>query len=293
MKEKKKRSRHLTAEEAEALFSTLDETGHVDPSVAAEEHANRRANRAGLRIDPLSGKDPSGSNVNEVIKRAAITFVVAILVAIILAQVSCGVARRVSTANLGEEVNVKTVTSAMKGGVEWGGGFTQFPSDFSVQEADEATGRIEVSVVDTSSTDVMDLLSANQIQASALAVNAFMNQHINTVVYHVYVHVDDAGNIQKTQWFGMLEPAGAIKNLMTFVWTKSEAADGTYNWTSSITGIDEETYDSIKDKLGPFELFSTSTGGSGKTVTTVDSETVDKVDADAGSTTETEAQPAS
>jgi hypothetical protein len=293
MKEKKKRSRHLTAEEAEALFSTLDETGHVDPSVAAEEHENRREHKAGLRIDPLSGKDPSGSNVNEVIKRAAITFVIAILVAIILAQVSCGVARRVSTANLGEEVNVKTVTSAMKGGVEWGGGFTQFPSDFSVQEADEATGRIEVSVVDTSSTDVMELLSANQIQAGAFAVNAFMNQHINTVVYHVYVHVDDAGNIQKTQWFGMLEPTGPVKNLMTFVWTKTATPDGGYNWTSSITGIDADTYESIKDKLGPFELFSTSTDTATKTETTVDAEDVEASGETAGATAETGTQATS
>ena len=68
---------------------------------------------------------------------------------------------------------------------EWGNGFTQFPREFTVNEASEKTGTIEVSVVDSDSRNELELLSNSQIQASALATNALLNEKINRVVYNV------------------------------------------------------------------------------------------------------------
>ena len=139
---REKRSKWLTDDEVEALFATVDETGHSNTATAEKEHRRRRRKGVGLEVDPLSGKDPSGSNVGAVIARTAVAFVVVLLIAIVGAQVGYGVMRRSSTANLTASVTPQSVASALQGGVEWGNGFTQFPEDFSVQEADEATGRV-------------------------------------------------------------------------------------------------------------------------------------------------------
>jgi hypothetical protein len=80
-------------------------------------------------------------------------------------------------------------------------------------------------------------------------MNAFQNPNITTVVYNVYVHVGSDGKIQHSAFFGFLEPTGSLKSLMSFIWTKTEAKDGTFNWTSTITGIDAETAAKITEKL--------------------------------------------
>lgn len=239
----------LSAEEAEALFATVDETGHSNESKARKEHRRRRARKASVDIDPLSGEDPSGSSVGRTITRAAVGFVTVFLAIVVIGQVSCGLARRAGTTRLTENVNVRAVASALHGGVEWGNGFTQFPEDFSVQEADESTGRIEVTVVDTSSKDEMECLSGSQIQAGALAVNALMNPNINQVIYHVNVHVGEDGKFQQSSLFGFLKPTGKIKQFATFVWTKTANAQGGVDFTCSIIGLDGEMADNLREKL--------------------------------------------
>ena len=133
----------LDADAAEELFTKVDETGHPNEERAALERARRQGGAAAVDVDPLSGSDPSGSNIEKVITKTAVLFVLIFLVIVVLMQVSCGVIRRANTANLTESVTVRSVASALRGGVEWGNGFTQFPEDFSVQEADENTGRVE------------------------------------------------------------------------------------------------------------------------------------------------------
>lgn len=246
----------LSSEEAEALFATVDETGHSNESKARREHRRRRARKASVDVDPLSGEDPSGSSVGRTITRAAVGFVTVFLAIVVIGQVSCGLARRAGTTRLTENVNVRAVASALRGGVEWGNGFTQFPEDFSVQEADEDTGRIEVTVVDTSSENEMECLSGSQIQAGALAVNALMNPNINQVIYHVNVHIDDEGNFQQSTLFGFLKPTGQIKQFATFVWTKTANAQGGVDFTCSIIGLDAETADNLREKLAvPTNIF--------------------------------------
>ena len=180
--------------------------------------------------------------------KTAIGFVVFFLVVVILAQVSCGVARRANTADLSANVNVRTVASALQGGVEWGNGFTQFPSDFSVQEADENTGRVEVTVIDTVSTDALECFSGSQIQAAALSVNALLNPNINTVIYHVNAHLDSDGKFETAQLFGFLKPTGDVTTIMTFVWTKTQSSSGV-SFSCTITGVSDELEEQLRNSV--------------------------------------------
>ena len=243
-KKDRKRSKFLDASQAEELFSRVDETGHDNADTARSQRRRRSECRPTVDVDPLTPDDPSGSDVDKKIRRTAVTFVAVTLLVVVLSQVGCSVIRRFSTSSLSDRVNVGTVSMALRNGVEWGDGFTSFPEQFTVQEADENTGRIEVTVTDTSSDNAMDCFSASQIQSTALSINALLNDKINVVIYHVNVHVGDNGDFVKSQFFGFLMPAGEVRSFMTFVWTKSSTG-----WSCTITGIDEKTTAAIKDKL--------------------------------------------
>lgn len=238
----------LTAEEAEELFSRVDHTGHTDEERARRQHAHRKEKGVSVDVDPLADEDPSGSNVSKVITKTAVTFVMVFLVGVVAAQVIYGFVRRANTANLADTANVRTVASALSGGVEWGDGFTQFPQDFSVQEADENTGRIEVTVTDTSSSNSLQCFSNSQVQATAFAVNALLNPNIDTVVYHVSVHTDADGNMQQSSYFGFLKPVGDVTSFMTFVWTKTQSESGV-DFSCRITGIDEKVQAELRDQV--------------------------------------------
>lgn len=240
--------KYLSAQDAEHLFSTVDETGHPNEEKAAQEHAERAVKGAAVEIDPLSDADPSGSDVERKIRRTAVLFVVLTLLFVSISQIIYGVVRRTSTSSLSDDCTVQTVSQAMRNGVSWGGGFTQFPQEFTVDEADENTGRIEVSVTDTASADALESFSTSQLQATALSINALLNPNINVVIYHVYVNVDDNGNFMHTQLFGFLRPTGQKRNFMTFIWTKATSDSGV-NFSCSITGLDEQTTAGIRDQL--------------------------------------------
>ena len=190
MAKKDKSAKAPTPDEVEAIFSDVDETGHTNASKARKERTRRRARKAAVEVDPLSGDDPSGSNVGKTMTRAAIAVLIVLLVAVVVSQVACGLVRRAGTAQLAEHVDSASVNTALRNGVEWGDGFTQFPEDYTVLEANEESGTIEVSVVDTASKNELECLAGSQIQAAALSVNALLNPNINQVIYHVDVHID-------------------------------------------------------------------------------------------------------
>ena len=205
--------------------------------------------------------------------RTTTIFLVVFFLAVVTLQVSCGVMRRVSTRSLGNDASISSVVAAMSNGVEWGNGYTQFPEDFSVQEADENTHRIEVTVTDTSSSDVLGVFSTSQIQAAALATNALMNPDINTVIYNVNVHVNKAGKIQTSRFFRYLKPTGEQKTLMTFIWTKTSTAQGV-RFNCSITGVDSATEKQLRKSItngvldqvfGPSADEKSSSGADGAT----------------------------
>ena len=238
----------LSADEAEELFSTVDHSGHSDEERARRQRARRREKGVSVDVDPLSGDDPSGSDVSKVITRTAVTFVLVFLVAVVAGQVIFGVVRRLNTAHLAETASVRTVADALRGGVEGGDGFTQYPAESTAQEADENTGRIEVSVIDSNSSSALECFSSSQVQATALAVNALLNPNIDTVVYHVSVHVGPDGKMQQSSLFGFLSPTGDVTSFMTFVWRKTQSATGV-NFSCTITGIDETVQTELRDQV--------------------------------------------
>lgn len=238
----------LTADEAQELFSRVDHTGHTDEEKARRQRLHRKEKGVSVEVDPLTDEDPSGSNVGKVIAKTAVWFVSIFIVIVVAGQLIYGVARRSNTANLSESATVKTVASALRGGVEWGNGFTQFPEDFSVQEADENTGCIEVTVVDTSSENALECFAGSGVQSQAFAVNALLNPKINKVIYHVNVHMDADGALQKSALFGFLKPTGDITSYITYVWTKTQSASGV-QLSLQITGLNESVQKELRDKI--------------------------------------------
>lgn len=234
----------LSGDEAERLFATVDETGHTNEARAQKQHTRRLESGESVIVDPLAGEDPSGANTDRLITRSAIIFVAVFLVLVMLLQVGWGYVRRVTTATLAEDASMRSVVSALNMGVEWGGGFTQFPSEFTVQEADENTHRIEVTVTDSTSSSELEAFATAQVQASAISVNALLNPNIDTVVYHVKVRRNDAGHFQRTRFFGYLHPTGAATPFMTFVWTKTTSEDS-IRFDCAITGMDKRTQENL------------------------------------------------
>ncbi len=233
----------LTPEEVTELFAQLDDSGVLDPG-GPHRKRTRRA------IDPLSDEDPSGSNVDHAISRAAMAVIIGVLLLVLGMQLWYGISRRLNTANLSDTANVQTVSLALEGGVEWGNGFTQFPRDFTVEEADERTGIVEVSVVDTESSNELELFSNSQIQAAALATNALLNDNINQVVYNVSARLDEDGNITSDHLFGLLPAQGEERVIFTFVWTKYRSGDSAnIDWELRIIGMDEDIAGRIQEQV--------------------------------------------
>ena len=224
----------LTPEEVEDLFSRIDASGVVDSA------------RKKRTVDPLSDDDPSGSTVASSISRMGIAFIVGIIVLVVGMQIGYGVMRRLNTANLSDTVTSETVSNALEGGVEWGKGFTQFPTEFTVDEADERTGVVEVSVVSTDVSNELELFSNSQIEAAALATNALLNDNITRVVYNVSAYVDAEGNIKS----GGAGPDDELRLVFSFIWTKNKSeASSNIDWELRIVGMDEEIAGRIQTQV--------------------------------------------
>lgn len=278
---------NMTPDEAEELFSELDASGVLDPdraaaregrakrrlfmrrtagatAVAEREAADRERSRARAgKIDPLSEQDPSGSQVGKTISRTAVVVILGVFVFVLGMQIVYGVSRRLNTANLSDRTNSETVEHAMESGVEWGNGFTQFPRDFTVDEASEKTGVVEVSVVDTGFRNELELLSNSQIQASALATNALLNEKINRVVYNVYALVDESGAFQHDSLFGFIPARGARRAMLTFVWTKSQSSvPANIDWELKIIGMDDDLAEAIQEQVNSVSSLTENPGAS-------------------------------
>lgn len=278
---------NMTPDEAEELFSELDASGVLDPdraaaregrakrrlfmrrtagatAVAEREAADRERSRARAgKIDPLSEQDPSGSQVGKTISRTAVVVILGVFVFVLGMQIVYGVSRRLNTANLSDRTNSETVEHAMESGVEWGNGFTQFPRDFTVDEASEKTGVVEVSVVDTDFRNELELLSNSQIQASALATNALLNEKINRVVYNVYALVDESGAFQHDSLFGFIPARGARRAMLTFVWTKSQSSvPANIDWELKIIGMDDDLAEAIQEQVNSVSSLTENPGAS-------------------------------
>ena len=139
--------------------------------------------------------------------------------------------------------------------------FTQFPDDFTVDEASEKTGAVEVSVVDTDSRNELEILSNSQIQASALATNALLNDKINRVVYNVYALVDSKGAYQHDSLFGFVPARGTRRAMLTFVWTKSQSSTPTnIDWELKIIGMDDDLAEAIQEQVNSVSSLTENPG---------------------------------
>ncbi len=231
----------------------------VDGFAADEEGAGKKAllpeedgrSRREATVDPLSDEDPSGSKVGNTISRFGVAFIVGIIALVVGLQIGYGVMRRLNTANLSDTVNAETVARALEGGVEWGNGFTQFPDEFTIDEADESTGVVEVSVVSTDAENELELFSNSQIEAAALATNALLNDNINRVVYNVSAVVDDDGNIVSEGFLsGDVLDRGEVQQIFSFIWTKNKSeASSNIDWQLRIVGMDEEIAAQIQEQV--------------------------------------------
>ncbi len=65
----------LDADAAEELFTKVDETGHPNEKRAALERTRRQGGAAAVDVDPLSGSDPSGSNIRKIKTKRTAVFV--------------------------------------------------------------------------------------------------------------------------------------------------------------------------------------------------------------------------
>lgn len=287
------KKQNMTPDEAEALFSELDASGVLDPDrgaarkdrrghglfarhrrsgqalagdegepVDGRESSSGASEHAGVgKVDPLSDEDPSGSQVGKTISRTAVVVILGVFTFVLGMQIVYGVSRRLNTANLSDRTNAETVSHAMDSGVEWGNGFTQFPRDFTVNEASEKTGVVEVSVVDTDSRNELELLSNSQIQASALATNALLNDKINRVVYNVYTLVDDSGVFQHDSLFGFIPARGTRRAMLTFVWTKSQSSTpSNIDWELKIIGMDDDLAEAIQTQVNSVSSLAENPG---------------------------------
>ena len=248
---KPRRANELSDEDAEALFSRVDHTGHDNELHAAKQRAMRRKTGHSVMVDPLSGEDPSGVDYEKHIRRTSVFFVVATLVVVISAQLVVAFSRRATTTTLAEEISVATVTNALRNGVSWGTGYTQFPYEFTIQEANENTGRVEVTVVDSLSRDEAETFAQAQIQATAFGINALQNPHVNTVVFHTAIHQNASDKMQHSLFYGLVLPTGKTKNVVTFTWTKnpSKGSNG-FDWSCNISGVDDAMASAIRKKTG-------------------------------------------
>lgn len=239
----------VTDAEIDEIFSALDERGVVDPNPRVRERERSKREQQ-AEVDPLSDKDPSGSNVGQTIARAAVMFVLVVLIAIVGSQIAFGVVRRLNTANLSERVDVESVERALEGGVSWGDGFTQFPDQYRINRADEKLGVIDITVIDTAAENETELLAGSQIQATALATNALLNEKIDKVVYHVCVYVDENDEYKQDRLFGFLPPTGEVKSVFTFIWTKNVSENPfALDWDCRIIGADNQIIGNIQDQI--------------------------------------------
>ena len=111
---------------------------------------------------------------------------------------------------------------------------------------------------------MLECYAGSSVQAQAFAINALLNPRINTVVYHVSVHRNDQGELQKSQLFGFLKPGGDATPIFTFTFSKTQSSDGV-NITMVITGanntIQEELRDQIATSFTPVRVLGGIVGG--------------------------------
>lgn len=196
----------------------------------AEMERLREKRQAGNVLDPLALDDPKGESVERVVLRVGISVVVILVAGILLAQVACKNIRLSMVADLSTGVTQERVESALARGILWGGEIVTFPSDTQVDPVDITTGTLRVTMTDDTVNSLEQMASSAQTRAMALAMNAFEDDAVQTVIIDVCGHVSD-----KT---GKLtgKAADPVQTVLTITWTR-DASDPT-SFSMTLEGYD-------------------------------------------------------
>lgn len=196
----------------------------------AEMEHLREKREAGNVLDPLALDDPKGESVERVVLRVGISVVVILVVGILLAQVACKNIRLSMVADLSTGVTQERVEAALTRGILWGNEIVTFPSDTRVDSVDDATGTLRVAMTDDTVNSLEQMASSAQTRAMALAMNAFEDDAIQTVVIDVCGHV--SGETGKLTG----KAADPVQTVLTITWARN--ADDPTAFSMTLEGYD-------------------------------------------------------
>ena len=228
------------------------ESGVVDPDRAREISSGKRPSprpSRRLKVDPLSEDDPSGSKVGQTISRTAILVITLVLLGILGMQIWYGVARRLNTANLSRtSIAIRWSTPWHQA---WNGETALRSSRPTVDEADQRTGVVRVTVVDTRlaqrAGDAFELADPGR---GAGDQRPAQHDKIDRVVYNVCALVNRAGDFSMIPSLGFSRPRETRRAVLTFIWTKSVSSYSNYiDWELKIVGMDDQTAQKIQEQV--------------------------------------------
>lgn len=207
----------------------------------AEMERLREKRESGDVLDPIALDDPKGESVERVVLRVGISVVVILVVGILLAQVACKNIRLSMVPDLSAGVTEKSVETALSNGILWGNEIVTFPSDTKVEAVDGETGTLHVTMTDESARSLEQMASSAQSRAMALAMNAFEDDAVRTVVVDVRGHVSaETGKLTG-------KASDPAQTVLTFTWARS--ADDPTGFTMSLAGYDLAASSGATDPL--------------------------------------------
>lgn len=203
----------------------------------AEQELDRvqAKSRSGKALDPLALDDPMGSSVERVVVRAGVLVVLAIVVGILFIQVACKNMQLSSVPSFVSGAEESNITTALKRGVLFGGEIVSFQNKAELLSYDDDAGRIEISYTDADARSLDQILASVQAPAMALAMNAFEDPTVNTLVVDVISRIDP-----ETGQFSA-RTGDETGTVFTITWARDYADSENYSCTisgyeSAITG---------------------------------------------------------
>lgn len=197
----------------------------------AEMERLREKRESGNVLDPLALDDPKGESVERVVLRVGISVVVILVVGILLAQVACKNIRLSMVPDLSSGVTKQSVGTALANGILWGGEIVTFPGDTEVESVD--AGTLHVTMGDESARSLEQMAASAQSRATALAMNAFADETVQTVVVEVRGHVSE----KTGQLSG--KAGDPMQTVLTITWTRT--ADNPTSFSMTMDGYDLAT----------------------------------------------------
>lgn len=207
-----------------------DERGvpqHVERMTLADQEMEhiRLKSESGNVLDPLALQDPSGRSVERVVLRVGMFVILVLVLGILFVQVACKNLQLSSLPNFEQGTSQSSVETAIHNGVLWGGEIVRFPGGTEFSSIDSATGTLTLTISDDSVRSMEQALSSTQTPVMALAMNAFEDPSVKTVVAHVRAHVDEET--------GAITARGSesFADVLVITWQRDELDPARYHCT--------------------------------------------------------------